>query len=211
MISETRMMHQDIYSDCMSNFNFQDILSETSISQTLRTELRRHQHQDLFFMLERERGWSYIEDLKDIWKTTIISDLLIYQNIVNDDIQLKPSQQFCGGLLFNNMDLSKTLTVIALVISDLKMRIDLQIHDQHIHIRCILVIVSSQLLRMWEEQLSRHIHPDRLRWYKYHESHQLVQLSQLKDYDIIFTTYNIMIAEFKSYSAISKDILLQAH
>ena len=211
MVSESRSVHQDTRSGYMDDFVFQGNLPEAPIPQALRTELFRHQRQGLYFMLQREHGWSYTGHLNDIWKATTVSGLSMFQNTVNDDVQLDPPRQFRGGLLFDDMGLGKTLTVIALAASDLEMRNDLRAHDQSMHTRCTLVIVPPQLLGMWEEQLSNHVRPDAFRWCKHHGSRRLTQLSQLKDYDLVLTTYNTVAAELKCRFAMSKSVLLQAH
>ena len=97
--------------------------------------LYRHQKQALTFMLTRERGWALQNSHGDIWKQNLgkdsqrrydfgrelIHSLLMtrYVNNVTGDSQLHPPPNFRGGILADAMGLGKTLSMIALIASDI--------------------------------------------------------------------------------------------
>jgi hypothetical protein len=89
-------------------------------------------------MIEREKGWAFDGDRKDIWRAesspnglrwyhrfpnllldpTLITDTS-YVNNVTGERQVDTPPDFHGGILADDMGLGKTLTVISLIASDL--------------------------------------------------------------------------------------------
>ncbi|KIW17867.1 hypothetical protein PV08_05062 [Exophiala spinifera] len=205
-------VNQELSTEHLDHLDFNGDLPEAEVPSALCTQLHKHQRQGLYFMKTRERGWCAENGLKDIWKTTEVCGVLMYWNTINDDVQEEPPEEFRGGLLLDDMGLGKTLTAISLVASDLDsggtagmLAWPRSFHPCSQDMRCTLVIVPPQLLQMWEEQLSTHLHPGRMRWTKHHGNHRLSQLSQINNFDVILTTYNTVASEAKTSS-----ILFQA-
>jgi len=87
-------------------------------------------------MLERERGWCFEGPRKDIWAKSlseagvlvcaspstlvlrIVTDGNSYTNTITGKRQTYPPPNFSGGLLGDQMGLGKTLSIIALIVSN---------------------------------------------------------------------------------------------
>lgn len=99
------------------------------------------------------------------------------------------------------MGLGKTLSVIALVASDKdsEFQIEQDIHDAGQSsgscTQSTLIVVPSPLLQVWFYQLEQHLHPTSIRWTKHHDSHRIVKLQDLRQHDIVLTTYQTIAAE----------------
>ena len=97
----------------------QDVLSDAQTPQNLSTRLYKHQKQALTFMMQRERGWAMDGHHKDIWREE--HDCFgrsIYQNLISGLKQRTKPDQFQGGLLIDAPGLGKSLSIIALILSD---------------------------------------------------------------------------------------------
>lgn len=98
----------------------QEDLAESAIPDAVLTSLYKHQRQALTFMLRRESGWALDGRYKDIWKAEVNSQgQLTYSNNITGQKQTRPPEQFRGGLLIDAPGLGKSLSIIALVATDL--------------------------------------------------------------------------------------------
>ena len=105
----------DLFADAAE----QNALSEAYTSSNLSTELYKHQKQALTFMMQRERGWAMDGQHKDIWSEEHDSfGRSVYQNLISGMKQMTRPDQFQGGLLIDAPGLGKTLSIIALILSD---------------------------------------------------------------------------------------------
>ena len=105
--------------DLFADATDQDALSEAYAPQTLLTELYKHQKQALTFMIQRERGWAIDGHHKDIWREEKNAfGRSIYQNRISGMIQMTRPDQFRGGLLIDAPGLGKSLSILALILSD---------------------------------------------------------------------------------------------
>ena len=105
--------------DLFADATEQDVLNETHAPQNLSTELYKHQKQALTFMMQRERGWAMDGHHKDIWREE--HDCFgrsMYQNLISGMKQRTKPDQFQGGLLIDAPGLGKSLSIIALILSD---------------------------------------------------------------------------------------------
>lgn len=107
----------DLFADAAE----QDALSEAHVPQNLSTELYKHQKQALTFMMQRERGWAMDGHHKDVWREEHDSlGRSVYQNIISGMKQGTRPDQFRGGLLIDAPGLGKSLSIIALISSDVE-------------------------------------------------------------------------------------------
>ena len=94
-----------------------------------------------------------------------------------------------GGILADGMGLGKTVQAISLICarpSDDPSR------------KTTLIIAPVALIRQWEKEIGRHIKPEyKLSVYVYHGSGKNVEFAQLRQYDVVLTTYGILTQEFK--------------
>ena len=105
--------------DLFADIAEQDALCEANAPQNLSTELYAHQKQALTFMTQRERGWATDGNRKDIWKEEQGPfGRLMYQNLISGMRQMTRPVQFRGGLLIDAPGLGKSLSIIALILSD---------------------------------------------------------------------------------------------
>lgn len=173
-----------------------------------------HQKQALSFMLKRERGWDLRSNEDDIWKSFEDNSKtptkyfiwisreywwLIpyrYYNALTGFFTRKPPPEFYGGILADSMGLGKSLTMISLFASDYPRQDRGELRTGIIGEN--LLIVPLSLLRTWEEQLSHHLHPGTLTWYKYHRSDRSVHGPTVLGHDIVITTYDVVAAQWRN-------------
>ena len=105
----------DLFADAAE----QDTLSDAYAPQFLSTELYKHQKQALTFMMQRERGWAMDGHHRDIWTEDRDSfGRSTYQNLISGMRQMARPDQFRGGLLVDAPGLGKSLSILALILSD---------------------------------------------------------------------------------------------
>ena len=105
----------DLFADAAE----QDQLSDSYTPQGLSTELYKHQKQALTFMMQREGGWAMDGHHKDVWREEHDSfGRSIYQNLISGMKQMTLPDQFQGGLLIDAPGLGKSLSILALILSD---------------------------------------------------------------------------------------------
>ena len=94
-----------------------------------------------------------------------------------------------GGILADGMGLGKTVQAISLICarpSDDPCR------------KTTLIIAPVALMRQWEKEIERHIHPQyRLKVYVYHGNGKNADFAKLRQYDVVLTTFGILTSEFK--------------
>ncbi|KAK3989051.1 SNF2 family N-terminal domain-containing protein [Cladorrhinum sp. PSN332] len=184
--------------------NSQEDLAEAVQPPSIRTSLAKHQKQALTFMLTRERGWAWDGSRPDIWE---VEDLdndreQRFINRISDRDQTEMPPQFYGGIIADPMGLGKTLSMIALVASDIMTdyhSIDSSFGGSSEEKSCgrTLVVVPPSLLGTWEEQLAEHVYPNNLPWQLHHGKSRLSNRSQIKEAMIVLTTYDTVSADWK--------------
>jgi len=114
---ETNTNPIDIFLDARQ----QEHLSEAIPPSDLHTSLYKHQRQALTFMLQRESGWAMDGRHSDIWNEKVdVQGQKIYINNITGQKQIRPPEQFRGGLLIDAPGLGKSLSIIALIAADLE-------------------------------------------------------------------------------------------
>lgn len=110
--------------DVLEVLNSHIRLAEAAQPGAIRTSLQSHQKQALTFMLQRERGWAYdsVHDrtASDMWQLVNTDTSRAFFNCISDRCQIDEPPAFSGGIIADPMGLGKTLTMIALVATDLK-------------------------------------------------------------------------------------------
>lgn len=114
---ETTANPIDIFLDARQ----QEHLLEAIPPSDLHTSLYKHQRQALTFMLQRESGWAMDGRHSDIWNEGVDAQgQKIYINNITGQKQMRPPEQFRGGLLIDAPGLGKSLSIIALIAADLE-------------------------------------------------------------------------------------------
>lgn len=91
------------------------------------------------------------------------------------------------------MGLGKSLSIISLLAADWP-----QCNHGSSETVPTLLVVPPSLLRTWEEELRRHLHPGTLRYLLYHGPKRSKELTSMLAYDIVITTYYVVATEYKS-------------
>ncbi|KAI1501806.1 SNF2 family N-terminal domain-containing protein [Biscogniauxia marginata] len=191
--------------------NSQEDLAEASQPQSVRTTLAKHQKQAVTFMLQREHGWAWDGSRPDIWEAGENGQEQYFINRVSDAHQKEEPPQFYGGIVADPMGLGKTLSMIALIASDIYLDYtdlsSLSRADSEESSERTLVIVPPPLLSTWEEQLTEHVFPNSLPWRRHHGNSRLASPSELEDTMIILTTYHTVSKEWRNCSGMDSSIL----
>lgn len=116
-----------------------------------------------------------------------------YYNTVTGDVSAYRPEAFRGGILADSMGLGKSLTVISLLATDWS-----EYARKSIAIPPTLLVVPLSLLRTWEEELKRHLHPQTLRCLRYHGPKRTVDIATLLSHDIVLTTYDLVASEWRT-------------
>ena len=107
--------------DHFADASVQDVLSDAGTPSSLSAELYKHQKQALTFMMQRERGWALDGHHRDIWKMERdFHGGTLYQNMISGTKQPRPPREFRGGLLIDAPGLGKSLSILALIASEVQ-------------------------------------------------------------------------------------------
>ena len=102
-----------------------------------------------------------------------------------------------GGILADDMGLGKTVQIMALIC---RTRYKASVDGERIH---NLIVTPKSLLPMWQEQLAKTKHPI-LKVLVYHGPAKADHKGEdLKDFDVVLTTYDAIQREYKDYQAIN--------
>ncbi|KAI0413198.1 SNF2 family N-terminal domain-containing protein [Xylaria grammica] len=178
-----------------------DDLYEAQQPTAIRSILKRHQKQALTFMTQRENGWNFDQN---------------FINKVSNTYLTEEPPQFCGGIIADTMGLGKTLTMIALVASDLdNPRGERMATFDRLpgapEVETSLIIIPPPLLDTWEEQLSEHVFENRLKWRRHHAKNKIAGLDELRAQHIVLTTYHTVSAEWKGAKDGNNSFLFSFH
>ncbi|KAJ4007318.1 hypothetical protein NW752_007702 [Fusarium irregulare] len=190
--------------DLLDDLNSHEDLEEASQPSAIKRELRRHQKQALTFMLRRELGWEF-DGGPNLWEIMDTDQGRLFLNRVSHASQSEVPPQCYGGIVADPMGLGKTLTMIALVATDLESSADVMDTDEGCHpdVPATLIVVPPPLMGTWEEQLTEHVVEGRLTYRRHHREDRLRSLDELKAFNIVLTTYHTISAEW-SHSNSSK-------
>ncbi|KAI1769337.1 SNF2 family N-terminal domain-containing protein [Hypoxylon sp. FL1150] len=105
-----------------------------------------------------------------------------------------------GGLLADDMGLGKTLQSIALILSNQKPS-DMGSEKARIE-KTTLVVAPLALIRQWEAELKEKVTEDhKLRVLVHHGPQRTKRFEDLRKYDVVITTYQILVSEHNHTSA----------
>ncbi|KAI4736750.1 hypothetical protein E4T50_12745 [Aureobasidium sp. EXF-12298] len=211
---------EEIKSDVLSMFDRLGKIEEPPEAEAdatlVKTELMQHQKQALWFLTKHETPTPPEED--PLWKFVIRKDgSRAWYNVITGD-ELKKVSPILGGLLADQMDLGKTLSILSLICSTLKEARafgagDLDDSDQ-VNEDVVrrsggtLLLCPKSVISNWQEQIGQHLDKAKVRYYMYHGSKREQDLDILAQYDIVVTSYSTAASEFtsssKNYSALAE-------
>ncbi|EYB23040.1 hypothetical protein FG05_30596 [Fusarium graminearum] len=143
------------------HYQVHDNLEEAPQPSVIKRELKRHQKQALTFMMRRERGWAFSDRDPDIWEMKHTNQGKYFFNRVSEASQLEEPPQCYGGIVADPMGLGKTLTMIALVATDLDSEISNDNGGDEFHSKVLTTLIvvppSPHLIRNGSSRMSQAI------------------------------------------------------
>ncbi|TWW80404.1 Transcription termination factor 2 [Takifugu flavidus] len=123
-------------------------------------------------------------------------------------LQWRETQNPCGGILADEIDLGKTLTMISLILTqkDEKKGEDKKKEKQLdkwlsktdstlVASKATLIICPASLIHHWKREIDRHVRSSELSVYLYHGPSCGKSARALADYDVVVTTYSLVSQE----------------
>ncbi|KAG9232327.1 SNF2 family N-terminal domain-containing protein [Amylocarpus encephaloides] len=115
-----------------------------------------------------------------------------------------------GGILADDMGLGKTLQSISLILANPKPTDQDAMEKRKLPSgveKCTLVVAPLALIRQWEAEIKDKVESSHsLRVVVHHGPQRTKRFSDLKKYDVIITTYQILVSEFGNSSEDEKGI-----
>ncbi|PYH49239.1 uncharacterized protein BP01DRAFT_287647 [Aspergillus saccharolyticus JOP 1030-1] len=192
-----------------------DNLPEMEPPSGVVTPLLRHQKQALWFMTEKEKPRTFgpnEADNNSLWRRDYgAGGRRKYREIISGTVLDEEPPQSLGGLLADMMGLGKTLSILSLVVSSLDESCQWvgQIPDpalvkSHPGIRntkTTLLVAPLSAVNNWVAQIKEHLRDDAISYYVFHGSARTNDVEELSKYDLVITTYSIILSELSGRGA----------
>lgn len=184
---------------CLEDLHQQGSLRSIQVNSSIRTELLVHQREGVDYIEKREAGT--VLSKISLWKLVQNGACgSFYEHVITGTRRPKPPESPLGGILADEMGIGKSLTILSAIMGSLsKAELFPQSGSQG-HKRAVkatLIIIPSVLLMDgWIQEVQKHTLPDTLTVYKYHGPKRETDPTKLRDFDIVFTTYATIAAEF---------------
>ncbi|KAI0010503.1 SNF2 family N-terminal domain-containing protein [Xylariaceae sp. FL0662B] len=180
-------------------------LKEANIDRRISTPLLSHQKEAVDFILRRESPSPL--NPRSLWELSDSDrDGQVYLHLITGLTSDKP-EDTPGGILADAMGVGKTLTMIASIASSLReakrfvseqsQRVFLDGRKNHPTHSTLILVPSALLLDGWVAEIEKHVSQGTLRYYQYHGQNRSLPLSSDLPYDIVFSTYGTVAADFR--------------
>ncbi|KAH8427467.1 DEAD/DEAH box helicase [Aspergillus melleus] len=188
---------------------------EMDTPSLLKTPLLRHQKQALWFMTEKEKPRKFGPKEKDnnsLWRIEYsASGKQKYREIISGITMDEEPPQTLGGLLADMMGLGKTLSILSLVVSSLEEArnwaplpppTDMVKDNPGIrNSKTTLLVVPLTAVNNWVLQIKDHLKTGAVSYYVFHGSGRTNNVEELSQYDLVITTYSIVLSELSGRGA----------
>ncbi|RAL13757.1 uncharacterized protein BO97DRAFT_469440 [Aspergillus homomorphus CBS 101889] len=192
-----------------------DNLPEMEPPSVLLTPLLRHQKQALWFMTEKEKPRKFgpnEADNNSLWRRDYRSGgKRRYREIISGTVLEEEPPQSLGGLLADMMGLGKTLSILSLVVTSLDESREWikQAPDPALvksfpgirNTRTTLLVAPLSAVNNWVAQIKEHLKEDAISYYVFHGSSRTNDVEELSKYDLVITTYSIVLSELSGRGA----------
>ncbi|PKC65170.1 hypothetical protein RhiirA1_420754 [Rhizophagus irregularis] len=170
-------------------------LPEAPQPEALITPLLSYQKQGLGWMLSNEHPEEPTTDkATQFWVSNKQNKESYYYNSATG-FSTKTRPNFArGGILADDMGLGKTLQTIALITYDKdgKGFIPKPVKSDSAYSKTTLIVAPLSVLGNWVDQINMHVKEGSLSYYVYHGPNRDDNPKNLKDYDVVITTYSIL-------------------
>ncbi|GES75403.1 SNF2 family helicase [Rhizophagus clarus] len=170
-------------------------LPEAPQPKTLVTPLLSYQKQGLGWMLSNEHPEEpTTEKATQFWVINKQNKESYYYNSATG-FSTKTRPNFArGGILADDMGLGKTLQTIALIAYDKdgKGFIPKPVKSDPTYSKTTLIVAPLSILGNWVDQINMHVKEGSLSYYVFHGPNRDDNPENLKDYDVVITTYTIL-------------------
>lgn len=175
----------------------------------IKTHLLRHQKQALWFMTEKEKPRKFGPEEKDnnsLWRIQYVANgKKRYREIISGIAMDDEPPQVLGGLLADMMGLGKTLSILSLVVAskaeagewaNMIPHADLVRDSPGIrNTRTTLLVSPLSAVNNWVMQVKEHLSGSAVSFYVFHGSSRTTDVDELAKYDLVITTYSIVLSE----------------
>lgn len=190
-------------------------MPEMSPPCTVKTPLLRHQKQALWFMTEKEKPRRFgpnEEDNNSLWRIVDLPNgKRRYREIISGTLLNEAPPETFGGLLADMMGLGKTLSILSLVLTTLEdagtwanMTPDPSLVRDLPGVRntrTTLLVAPLSAVSNWVSQIKEHLDEKSLSYYVFHGASRTNNVDELAKYDLVITTYSIILSELSGRSS----------
>eukprot|EP00058_Branchiostoma_floridae_P023429 XP_002608919.1 hypothetical protein BRAFLDRAFT_85516 [Branchiostoma floridae] len=118
----------------------------------------------------------------------------------------REGQHPSGGILADDMGLGKTLTMISLILTqrqnkDTRNKTKVPAPEGVVKSCATLVVCPASLILHWKAEVERHTEDGTLRVYLYHGQNRTKDHTELAEYDLVLSTYELVRKECSSWAA----------
>ncbi|KAF9695170.1 hypothetical protein EKO04_006891 [Ascochyta lentis] len=205
----------NVYSSLTRNENLKGLEGH----ERLRTPLLDHQKTALDFMSQRENG--PIPEKYQLWKPALREGQSCYRHSVTGTISRLEHTETGGGILADEMGMGKTLSMLALIMRTLdaaRKWAETATSSQSAQRNCLtrarsratLIVASSDLMiNEWLQELTKHFgtaEEHSLRVIKYHGQNRRWSLDDLRNADLVITTYHTSASDYNNANGLLNEI-----
>lgn len=185
-------------------------IKETDAPAGVLTPLLSHQKQALTFMLRHEEPPTFGDEASGnstLWAKKIKKNGTVYyeEAVSNLVYENQPPPVSLGGLLADVMGLGKTLESLTLIAATAKAAQDFgkahldRSKDEGLPLdaqtKGTLIVCPMSTVANWETQISEHLDKKAFKWYTHHGQGRIRNPQELRNYDIVITTYGTLQSE----------------
>lgn len=208
-ISSVTRTQEEMRRDASSMFDglvkHEDLPEKEPSSGIIITSLLSHQKQGLHFMTDHEKAEDDSSNPDSsgfsLWKPQVDKKgRQTWYNVITSQEVAKKPDPVQGGILADMMGLGKTLSILSLIAETKGEARTFAAQnapgDLMVNAKATLIVCPKSVMSNWSEQIRAHVKPNALSVYTYHGSNRTDDVEELRQYNVILTTYNTAAAEF---------------